>query len=250
MPLSQTFHQCLNFALYVASPEEKPTALLGITIARIIDASSRLRSTVLRDGAPATTTTVTNFITAEAELESWRLSLNETSRFLVRLGPHLPPQAVFEGEYHTYHDLWAARMWNHYRWARILANQTILDLFDKYPVSAQQLLVSSEDRRERQTMITDLARELLVSSPSHWRHPLLRGKSDDLMEECGVVGSGAAGVLIFLNQAVVASCARGVPPNYWDWTYDVLRCVWADMGMEYAVVLMNVMRDHRKPITP
>ncbi|KAF4123293.1 hypothetical protein GMORB2_6845 [Geosmithia morbida] len=150
----------------------------------------------------ATRSTLEELIAMDMELIPWRESLGDTRRFWSEMAPHLSAAAVaaMEGEYHVCHDMWVAC-------TRTLLNQVILNLADKYPRSAAQLLVSlvtSEERTRRQALVKEMAREVPVSTPSYWRHPLLKEEIYELVEERGGAGAGAAGLPIFLNQIVVA----------------------------------------------
>lgn len=137
-----------------------------------------------------------------------------------------------------------ARIWNYYRWARILVNQMILDLAAKNPTSSHSLinLAATKDRLDTVRL---LSRDILASTPSHWRHPLLGDKTPLPVQQQGGAGAGAAGIPVLLFHLKVAGCAPGVPLEYWQWSYGVIECIWGDMGMQHAKSMMDAMAVHR-----
>lgn len=225
-------------------PEDVPASELGSLIARFIELSSKARFSILRDGKPTTTAMIKNLIDMDDEFEQWEDSLDGYWLYKVEHGPHLPPAAVFEGEYHDYYDMWVARIWNYYRWARILVNQMILDLAAKNPTSSHSLinLAATKDRLDTVRL---LSRDILASTPSHWRHPLLGDKTPLPVQQQGGAGAGAAGIPVLLFHLKVAGCAPGVPLEYWQWSYGVIECIWGDMGMQHAKSMMDAMAVHR-----
>lgn len=239
------FHDWVSFSRRTMLPEDQPAVTLGPLIARFIEVSSFVRFSAFRDGNSATNSMLQQLIDIDEEFGDWENSLDGLWCYKTERAPHLPPAAVFEGEYHDYHDMWVARMWNHYRWSRILLNQLILDMSSKNTVSGQQLLISAEGRRECLKTIRRLARDILASTPSHWRHPLLGDSAAIPVQQNGVAGAGAAGIPVLLFQLQVAACAHGVLPEYWNWAYSVLECIWGDMGMKQAKAIMDTLLVHR-----
>jgi hypothetical protein len=245
IPLPAMFQEWVSFSQRAISPEDQPSITLGLLIARFIEMSSYVRFNVLNDGKPTTTSTIEKLLGLDDEFSDWEGSLDGFWRYKTEKSAHLPAAAVFEGEYHNYYDMWIARIWNHYRWSRILLNQLILDMVNSNPVSGQSL-VSDDGRQERLAVIKRLARDILASTPSHWRHPLLGDNAAVPVQQKGGGGAGAAGVPILLFQLQVAACAPGVPPKFWNWAYGVLECIWGDMGMLHAKTMMDTMLAHRE----
>ena len=155
-----------------------------------------------------------------------------------------PSEAVFRGKYHIYRKSWGCRIWNHYRWVRIVVNQTILELTDRYPVSSMPL-ISAVWRRHSFDVIKRLAEDTLTSTPSQWRHPVLPDEAARSLEASGQGGSGAVGLPGLLWHLKIAGCAPGVPEELWHWSYNVIQCVWRSMGMSHARLLAEVMDGHR-----
>lgn len=183
-------------------------------------------------------------LSLDTEFQEWDDGLTGSWRYHTKTASDLPPQAIFEGEYHVYHDLWFARMWNHYRWARILLNQMILDFASHNPMSSLPLL-SVLEQDTRLQLIRRLSKDLLVSTPNHWRHPLLVDKNTAYFENPGGTGSGAAGVPVLLFHIRAAACAPGIPRTYWDWAQGIIECIWSDMGMLHAKSMLGSMTAYR-----
>ena len=243
------FHDWMSFSQRTMLPEDKPAVKLGMLIASFVELSSSVRFNVLHDGKISINSTLEQFLTIDEELGDWEDSLDGSWCYKTERGSHLPPAAVFEGEYHNYYDMWVARIWNHYRWSRILVNQLILELGSNNTVSGQPL-ISAEGRRQRLATIRRLARDILASTPSHWRHPLLGDKTPVPVQQKGGAGAGSAGIPILLFHLRIAACAPGVPSGYLDWAYGVLECIWGDMGMHHAKAMMDELLAHRKSLEP
>jgi hypothetical protein len=222
---------------------DAPSIDLGVLIAKFVDLSSAVRHTAFQDGQASTTSMIQQLVSVEQELANWEQGLQGLWLYRVAQAPQFPSEAVFQGEYHTYHDMWFARMWNHYRWARLLANQTIIELMDKNPISSSFIVFP--DRNQRIEVIHTLARDIMISIPTHWRHPLLGDRMPLPVERQGAAGSGAAGIIIVIFQLKTAACSINIPDEYWMWIQELLRCIWRDMGMLHAKNMMQEMESHR-----
>jgi uncharacterized membrane-anchored protein YhcB (DUF1043 family) len=80
----------------------------------------------------------------DAELEEWDMKLPQSLRY--RLEQHAEETAVMlKGVSHQYRDFWTARIYDHYRWCRILVNELLL---------TQPGPFSSEDAAQRSSHST------------------------------------------------------------------------------------------------
>ncbi|KAG9255208.1 uncharacterized protein F5Z01DRAFT_635496 [Emericellopsis atlantica] len=248
--LPAEFNDWVAFCQQGMPADDQRAPELGLMIARFIKLASYTRFNVLQDGIASTAATMQEAIDIEKGFEKWEDELDGHWLFTAEKTLHLPPAAVFQGEYHDYYDMWVARIWNYYRWARILANQQILDLADKYPASCGPLLARHYPNGRNDCIDTagDMARDILASTPSHWRHPLLGDKTPLPVQQQGGAGAGAAGIPVLLFQLRAAACAPGVPIEYWSWAYGVMECVWGDMGMQHAKSMMDALLAHRESL--
>lgn len=234
------FHDWVSFARQVMQPVDVPAANLGRLIPQFIKLSVPARSRTFRDGEAGAREVIEKLVKLEMEFEAWEESLEGDWVYKTHHAPYLPAPAVFEGEYHAYHDMFVARIWNHYRWARVLINQVILETAAKYPKTSTALEADiSHDKRLK--TITKHSRDIIVSTCCHWRHPLLDGKMPPPVEQQGTAGVGAAGVSVLLFQLKVAACAPGAPREFWHWSYGIMNCIWGDMGMLQAKNLLDEM---------
>jgi len=183
----------------------------------------------------------------EAKLAAWDHSLSGKWLFRTESDPTLPEQAVFEGKYHVYYDLWVARVLNHYRWARILVNQAVVDLVDRYHEACLPSVLPTERDKALDT-IRGLAMDVLLGAPSHWKHPAVSDGSQISVESPGRAGGGAPGIPVLVLQLKVAVCAPGVPVEYWEWALDNLRWIWRSMGMLHAHSMIDLMLAHRDTV--
>ncbi|KAK2042270.1 hypothetical protein LZ31DRAFT_526531 [Colletotrichum somersetense] len=247
MPMPPDFYDWVLYGSQLQIPIDRPSTDLAVLIARFVEVSSVIHNHVISDGNPKTANVLQQLLDLDSDMASWENALEGAWLYETVHATHLPPKAVFEGEYHKYHDVWTARIWNYYRWARVLVNQNVLDLANKNPISSLSL-VSAAARDNFLANIRRLARDTLVSAPTHWRHPSLDGQAQIKVESPGGGGSGSAGLPALLFHLKVAGCAPGVPRRYWEWALGVMQTIWGDMGMLHARSMMEAMRAHEDTV--
>ncbi|KAF9775785.1 hypothetical protein IL306_006096 [Fusarium sp. DS 682] len=243
-PLPDPLFEWISFAKTLLDPADHPATDLGPLIGRFIQASTYIKTHVLVDGRSITASTLKQLLDIDESFLDWERNLGPTWRFSEEKANHLPPSAVFDGAYHVYFDLFVARMYGHYRWARTLLNQTIIEFIRAYPKSSAPL-ISLAEYGHRYEIVRKLARDTLVSTPTHWRHPLLTEKAAIPVERPGGAGSGSAGLPVVLFHLQVAACAPGVSQAYWDWVIAVMECIWSDLGILHAKSMMETMKEYR-----
>lgn len=230
--------------------DEKPGAELIPIIAKFAGLNTTLRTRAYADGDEPTKQMLLQLLAVDAEMDRWESSQGGKWKYEEVSSPELPREAVFRGRYHRYSDVWASRIWNHFRWARMLTNQRILELSAENPraASAAGLLTPPGspgwDERIYET-VRRLAVDVLTSVPTHYRHPRLSWEELDTVQSHGGAGSGAFGLPHLTFQLRVAACAPGVPYDVWRWALDVLETVWRELGMLHAKSLADVLRKHR-----
>ncbi|XEV05596.1 hypothetical protein FSHL1_010883 [Fusarium sambucinum] len=243
-PLPDPLYEWVSFAKTLLEPADHPATDLGPLVGQFIQLSTYIRTYPYSDGHVHTAAALKQLFALDASFLEWEHGLGPTWRFRTEKAKHLPSSVVFEGVYHVYYDMFVARMWGHYRWARTLLNQNIIEFIKKYPKSSAPLMSLAEYGR-RYEIVRGLARDTLVSTPTHWRHPLLTDKSAMPVERIGGAGSGSAGLPVVLFHLQVAACAPGVPDTYWDWALAVMECIWSDMGILHAKSMMESMKAYR-----
>jgi hypothetical protein len=243
-------HDILAFCSGVGNSIDVPALELGRLMTRFVEISAFVKNHVLSDGRPAATTTLEKMLDLDGQLLGWTQSLSKLWLYSVTQEEALPRDAVFEGEWPLYHDIWVARIWAHYRWTRTLLQEMILNLIDSCPTSSLPI-VSAGERQERFDIVRQLSRDTLVSTPVFWRHPSLGELGDKQpmsVEQIGGGGSGAAGIPVLVFQLQTAGCAPGVPISHWEWAAGILECIFGDMGMIHAKSMREAMIAHREKL--
>ncbi|KAI1106914.1 hypothetical protein F4804DRAFT_329879 [Jackrogersella minutella] len=246
-PLPPAFFETLKFCKHLMHGVPESCSIdLGLAIAQLIQLLKVADRTVLIDGRPGTDNLIQQFIQLDDVFDSLDGRMLEAFPFTQNHGEY-PPQAVFRGKWHKYNEVWGARLWNHYRWARILGIQRLVGFITDCPSSSNQVLPPARRARYYAT-IERLAEDILVSTPSHWHHPMLGREATQKFEAGGFGNSGAVGVPSLLWHLTTAGCAPDVPPEYWEWAYNVLQVVWKQMGMQHAMALSELMEKHRNKL--
>jgi hypothetical protein len=149
----------------------------------------------------------------DAELEEWDMQLPQSLRY--RLEQHAEETAVmFKGVSRRYRDFWTARIYDHYRWCRILVNELLL---------TQPGPFSSEDAAQRSKsldLISRQAADIRSSVPIKFHKPTLlqEAKQNGVSALSGcflplfplaVAGSAIGGKPYFHNALLISSMSSG-----------------------------------------
>ncbi|KAL3291943.1 peroxisomal adenine nucleotide transporter 1 [Colletotrichum asianum] len=173
MPMPPDFYDWVSYGSQLQMPFDLPSTDLAVLIARFVEISSFINNHVVSDGKPKTANVIQQLLELDADLSAWEAGLKGEWEYRVVHATHLPPKAVFQGEYHKYHDVWTARIWNYYRWARILVNQTLLDLANQNPVSNDEQTIkvaSKKDTKNQSNGPIKLKKPApKYSKPGNWR---------------------------------------------------------------------------------
>jgi hypothetical protein len=244
MKLIPAFADWVAFMRSAQDPVDYPSTDLGALVARFTDLAVFAHTHILSDGRPTTTSTMQELAELELEFQAWERKLDGDWLYTIEDGSHLPSEVIFQGEYHVYSEMWFARMWGHYRWARLLLHQELLELMDNNPISAQAVTIPL-NRASIADIIKRMARDTLVSVANHWRHPKLPKHVAMTRVRQRGVGSGPAGIGILIYHIRAAACAPGVPLEYGDWAQSITGCIWRDMGMRRAKATMEDIEVHQ-----
>jgi hypothetical protein len=233
------------------TPEDLPSAELLLTISRFLQLSANLKRQPLTKSRPVTKKLVSQLMLIDTKLAAWEMQQQKPGSKWVFTTEEavFPPEAAFRNCFQVYPGgMWAARVWNHYRWARILANQTILELLDANGTNDPSMGLGF--RRGRLETIRRVADDLFASIPTHFRHPRLTRAHRDLLDQTCILppgaggGIGSAGIPGTMLQLKVAASAPGIPTEYGDWALGVLDTVWAETGMLQARTLAGGLRGY------
>ncbi|KAI0430468.1 hypothetical protein F5Y09DRAFT_307593 [Xylaria sp. FL1042] len=246
-PLPPGFFECLKLCEQLLQGCVESCAVdLAFAISRVLGLLLIANQANPVDGQPEIDDLIQQFLEIEPVLDCIEIQLQTAYPFVEHRSDQYSP-ALFRGKWHRYSEIWGARIWNHFRWARILLGEQIIRFTMEYPRSSARYIPPPHKVRCYST-IERIAEELLISAPSHWHHPALDDTTAQKYEAPGKGGAGAAGLPSLLWHLKVSGCAPNVPLEFWDWAYSILQVVWKSMGMQHALSLAEVMEEHRKTL--
>lgn len=228
-------------------PDEQPGVDLIHILARFVQIHEKAHATAFIDGHETTAMVMRRLLDLDVALEAWEGRQEGKWKYEAYTDTRLPPEGVYQQTYHRYADVWTSRIWNHYRWGRILTNQMLLDMVKKYPMTAASVFSLSQQDDHYET-ICRLAVDILTSVPTHYKHPRLTWGHLDICQTHGGAGAGAVGIPHLMFHLQVAACAPGVPYEVWKWAVDLMETTWADLGMLHAKSLAELSRNHRESL--
>lgn len=223
--------------------DERPAVSLIHTCARFAGINAAVRSTAYIDRHDATADVMRQLLFIDDELEAWETSQEGKWLYETHTDSSLPPEAVFRQTYHRYSNVWTSRIWNHFRWVRLLTNQMLLEFVERYPVSATSVYPPAQQDRCYET-IRRMAVDVLTSVPTHYKHPRLTYRHLDAIQTHGGAGAGAVGIPHLMFHLQVAACAPGVPLDMRTWAVDIMETAWGELGMLHAKSLAELSRNH------
>ncbi|KAL1843698.1 hypothetical protein VTJ49DRAFT_398 [Mycothermus thermophilus] len=243
--LPPMFSDWISISQKMVTDADRPSAQLIGVIARFVQLAGLVRAQPHFDGHPSTTDMILQALEIDEDLEAWearQTGLWAVVEERVSDDTFFPPQAVLDGCYHVYDNTYIARVWNHYRWARILVNQLLLESVDRFPLSSASLIPPTRQHRSL-ACIARLARDTLVSVPTHYRHPSLREEHWPYFDKTKWGASiGVAGIPTLLFEVKVAGCAPGVPMRHRAWALEIIETVYKKTGMFQARMLAEFLR--------
>ncbi|KAI0443794.1 hypothetical protein F4803DRAFT_291724 [Xylaria telfairii] len=246
-PLPPGFLECLKLCKMLLQDCIESCAVdLAFASARLLQLLLTADRTTSLDDQQETDNLIQQFLALETVFDRIEQQLRAAYPFVENRSDQ-PSPALFRGKWHSYSEIWGARIWNHFRWARILLGEYIIRFTIKYTRSSARY-ISPPHKIQCYSTIERVAEEMLVSTPSHWHHPMLDEATAKKYEAPGKGGAGAAGLPSLLWHLKVSACAPNVPLEFWDWAYNILQVVWKHMGMQHAQALAEVMEEHRKTL--
>ncbi|KAK0732846.1 hypothetical protein B0T21DRAFT_385030 [Apiosordaria backusii] len=247
--LPRPFQHWLSMGASMVTPTDKPSAELIFPIVELVKLSTYVRNQHFIDGQQQTTDMIRTALVLDAEFGAWEdrqdgawavIEEHVSDKFF-------PSEAVFEGRYHIYTDMYIARIWNHYRWAKIMLSQLLIESVQRFPTSSSSL-ISDERLQQIQDCIIRLARDILISIPTHYRHPHLRPAHLEYFDKTqGGAVIGIAGIPTLLFVIKVAGVAPGIPRHYRTWALGILETIWAKMGMFQSKLLSTMLAKTIEP---
>lgn len=244
MLLPEAFFEVLDHCRELLEGSHETVCVdVALAIAEVVQVSSVLSKIIHIDGRAPIEALLQQLVTLQTRFDHLEDALHESYPYEVNEGDH-PPSALFRQKWHAYTEIWAARIWNHYRWACIVLNEMLVKSMTDYPISSKRFISAVQKDRGLVT-IRRMAEDMLISTPSHWHHPIIDSKMARVFEAPGQGGSGAAGIPTLLWHLKIAGCAQDVPQEFWEWSYEILQVVWKEMGMQHAIAIAGVMEKER-----
>ncbi len=242
IPLPEIFFDWLTLSDRTAPPVDKPATDLILIITEFVQLSASARSARLFDRQPETTNMIRELLDLDGRFGAWERRQEGIWIFKDIAVTGFPPETVFHDRIHTYSSMWTARMWNHYRWSRLLLNQMLVEFVEKFPASSGPLVPDTRYGLCLDT-VRRMAEDTLISVPTHWRHPKLsRTQREEIDQTIGGPGIGAAGLPALLFHVKYAVSRPDIPYEDHRWALNILDTAWSDTGMLQARALANVVR--------
>jgi hypothetical protein len=211
---------------------DSPVASLAEIIIRLIDLRASIRPGEMTDASAV----IRDALLLEADLAEWRATLPCNWGYDIRIAAETDCKfrGTFNGEYHLYNDHWIARMWDHYRWTRILVHELILTH------SVMLLLPSAEIcKRQEQSLaiISHLASNICASvwSQLNLPDPSIPGSAPQLTS-----------VFMLLWHLRVAGSAVGVSESLYQWVLQLVDNIGQEMGIRQTKMVIFRTRYQRQ----
>ncbi|KAN0079557.1 hypothetical protein V8E54_004771 [Elaphomyces granulatus] len=143
----------------------------------------------------------------------------------------------YNGRYHVYRDLWMCNIWNNYRYARILANEIILNQLQSQ-ASRSKTLSYSRVFRDHCRSVRDAARE--VAEDICYTVPRQLGVEND-ETQCPSWPQSSIGGFTLLWPLYIATRIDGHLHPLSRWVADCFRVIARTMGIDQAVALATLL---------
>jgi hypothetical protein len=207
------------------SPDDTHATGLAEIVSRFTNFHAAIRSRLLTDS----NIIVREAIVLDADLEKWETELPRSWRYKIEHHKE-ESEFVYQGVSHLYRDFWTARVYNNFRWSRILVNQLIV-VHKAYLGS-----FCSEDTAQQTkslAIISRLASDICSSVSSQFHKP-------SLVEEAKTQGVPAlSGCFLLLFPLAVAGSAMGVSDELHDYVVHTLETIGHRMGIAQALTLIE-----------
>ncbi|KAK4169303.1 hypothetical protein QBC43DRAFT_60166 [Cladorrhinum sp. PSN259] len=237
------FSQWISISSTQCPPADRPSADLIVIVVEFVKLSAYVRSHPFIDGRAETADFIHKALDIERQLDDWER--RQIGIWAVQ-EEHVdkrsfPLEAVFESCYHLYSDMYIARVWNHYRWARTMVNQLLLESANRFPLSSAPI-ISPIQRHLSENSLVRLARATLISIPTHYRHPRMTDAQRQVFDKVqGGAVIGIAGIPTLLFEIKIAACAPGIPLQYRKWALGIVETIWLHMGMYQAKLTADLL---------
>jgi hypothetical protein len=224
-------------------PQDTPAATLSLLTYRLVNLSAELRR-----GNPLYDSffIVQSALAIDLELDEWDRQLPASWRFTTQPAPGTAAaegdteflyggKVVFGGQVHVYADLWSSRIYNNYRWTRLLINELLV-------VHTPQLgsLVHEATAQKLRSLdrIRALAHELCTSVSTQFdRYTPAQALRKHVPP--------MSGCFLLLFPLAIAGSAIGVPDEVHRWVVQMLHLFATEMGISQAGAMLPRIQKQR-----
>ncbi|CAG8896951.1 unnamed protein product [Penicillium egyptiacum] len=211
-------------------PSSPPEILPGVDLVDILIRFAKFNAYLLQQ-EPDARAVVDSALLFEDELHKWETQLPSNWSFTVKESNTCG--YTFRGQYHIYKDMWVSRVFNHYRWARLLANETI---------------VSQISKMARPTPNDVIQRQQALGTISCMAIDICAGvASQEAISEQGVAEDTSHipllnGTFMLLFPLGVAGGAAGTPDEVHDWVVGTLKRIGYTIGIRRALEMIPQLK--------
>ncbi|CAG8022490.1 unnamed protein product [Penicillium salamii] len=186
----------------------------------------------LRHENPGPRAIISSALMFEAELHDWEASLPESWDFVVETsGTHA---RTFYGQYHVHKDAWVSRIYNHYRWARLLFNEIVVSTISRLKQP------TSKDAIRRQQSLETISRMSIGICTGAASHEAISQRG--LTSENPSPLPPLNGVFMMLFPLAMAGGAAGAPDHVHDWVVGTLEQIGCTMGIQRAFEMIPLLK--------
>jgi hypothetical protein len=210
---------------------EFPACALACTLFKFVS----LRASIKRKELDEPVVILHEFFVIESYLANWLENLPPGWDFTT-FDAFERSRTSFGGQLQSYRDIWISRIWSHYRWMRIMVNESIQQYLAQLPIRVA--LTFAKRRPQSVTIIRQMATDICVSVPFHLCH--YNTQPDKTLPRPEI--NGAFDLLWPLT--VVAS-SEYVSQDMHIWAMNVLESIGRTMGIKQAFVLISSVKSQR-----
>ncbi|KAJ5598710.1 Chondroitin AC/alginate lyase [Penicillium hordei] len=211
-------------------PSAPPDILPGVDLVDILVRFTKFDAYVHHQ-KPDARAVVDSALLFEDELREWETHLPLDWSFTVKESNTC--EYTFRGQYHVYKDMWVTRIFNHYRWARLLVNETILSQISKMARPTEN------DKIQRQRAlhtIACMAIEICAGSASQ-EAIFAQGVAEDPSHTPLLNGT-----FMLLFPLGIAGGTAGTPDEVHDWVVEALERIGCTVGIRRALEMIPQLK--------
>lgn len=211
-------------------PSAPPEILPGVDLVDIMVRFTKFDAYVHHQ-KPDARAVVDSALLFEDELREWETNLPVDWSFTVKESNTY--EYTFRGQYHVYKDMWVARIFNHYRWARLLANERIISQISKMARPTANDVIQ---RQRALHTIACMAIEICAGAASQ-----------EAISAQGVAEDPSHipllnGTFMLLFPLGIAGGAAGTPDEVHDWVVGALERIGSTMGIRRAFEMIPQLK--------